>query len=107
MSTGDRSRRARTSGPFWASVYIPNFKIPNTGTQNPNLLFIGLIVKDVGGSKCLLSPPKTTFSDDRAEAEWLLSMEQRSLFNKPSLLPTKTHLRPGDYGSHLTIKTEM
>lgn len=42
---------------------------------NSDLLFILLIVKDVGGSKCLLFPPKMTFSDYRAEAEWLLSIK--------------------------------
>lgn len=107
MRTGDRSRHAWPSAPLWASLHIPNFKILNAGTQNSNLLFIGLIVKDVGGSKCLLSPPKMTFSDYRAEAEWLLSIQQRGLFNKPFLSRTNTHLRPGAYGSHLTIQTEI
>lgn len=107
MRTGDRSRHAWPSAPLWASLHIPNFKILNAGSQNSNLLFIGLIVKDVGGSKCLLSPPKMTFSDYRAEAEWLLSIQQHGLFNKPFLSRTNTHLRPGAYGSHLTIQTEI
>lgn len=89
---------------FWASLHIPNFKIPTAGTQSSNLLFIGLIVKDVGGSKCLLSPPKMTFSDYRAEAEWLLSIQQHGLFNKPFLSRTNTHLRTS---THLTITTEI
>lgn len=58
-----------------ASLHISSFKIPNAGSQISNLLFNGLIVKDVGGSKCLLSPPKLTFSDYRAEAEELLSIK--------------------------------
>lgn len=107
MRSGDRSCHAWLSGPFWASLHKPNFKIPNAGTQKSDLLFIGLIVKDVGGSECWLSPPKMTFSDYRAEAEWLLSIQQRSLFNKLFLSHINTRLRPGAYGSHLTIKTEI
>lgn len=63
--------------------------------------------KDVGGSECLLSPSKMTFSDYRAEAEWPLSLQRCGLFAEPFLSLTNTQLRPGARGSHVTRKTEI